>query len=94
MLRLFVLLALLWPVVAGADVPPRCSAEIAGAAACLGHKICLCSQQRRGADLVYAWDCGILRPYCPRPPQLAEPYLPHTAIEVELDRLDRRGRKR
>jgi hypothetical protein len=66
-----------WPWAVGgvALEPPVCSAVGTGSVACIGERLCRCGYARGGSTIEepagYRWDCGVLRPYCHRPPASA-----------------------
>lgn len=77
MRRLLVLLPLLAAPAAAQEIP-SCTAERAGAVACLSGKLCACGFARGGSLAGrpdgWRWDCGALRPACGEalaPPGLA-----------------------
>jgi hypothetical protein len=92
--RILVLLLLpwlgssLWPWATGgvAAEPPVCTGDTAGTVACIGDRLCRCAFERAGSmtdpPAGHRWDCGVLRPYCHRPPTIGDPRDPFTELQL------------
>lgn len=59
------LLALVWPVLAAADLPPSCSRVHDGVQVCMAHQVCTCAFDPAGTltgrTPGWRWSCDILQ---------------------------------
>jgi len=72
-LVLLLLLSMCWSAPVSGEAP-ACTAASSGTVACIAERSCLCQFERGGTTTDqssgYRWNCGVLRPYCSRPPEV------------------------